>query len=102
MEGKSCILELKWESWSWRYIRLRTSEKYQVISKFLTQAAKDNGIRDRDPDWRIKNLTLVTFSSNCWTPRSGQRSSLDRFRSLGWRYETLQRMEFEELYRDSL
>lgn len=64
--------------------------KYQVISKFLTQAAKDNGVRDRGSDWRIKNLALVTFSSNCWTPRSDQRSSLDRFRSLGWRHETSQ------------
>lgn len=67
--------------------------KCQVISKFLTQAAKGNGVRDRGPDWRIKNLAWITFSSNCWTPSSGQRSSLDRFRSLGWRCETSQRME---------
>lgn len=67
--------------------------KYKVISKFLTQAAKDNGVRDGGWDWQIKDLALVTFSSNCWIPRSGQRSSLDRFRSLGWRHETSQRME---------
>lgn len=32
--------------------------KFQVISKFLTQAVKDNGVRDRGTDWRIKNLAL--------------------------------------------